>query len=248
MPPGQFFSHLTAARLWGVPLPTRFSASEKLHVSSFAPQRPPRVRGVIGHELGPASAAAVTRCGLPCADPASTWVQLASLLSLTELVVAADHFVLDPYLLDPHDARPFTSVASLAERLEQYRGRGKRAAVVALDRARTGAESRPETLLRLLLVDAGLPEPLVNVTLRKADGRFLARVDLVYPEWRVAIEYDGDQHRESTQQYDADMYRRESVARAGWDVVYVRSRGLFMTPERTVERVRAALQRAGWTP
>jgi hypothetical protein len=62
---------------------------------------------------------------------------------------------------------------------------------------RPGAESRPETLLRLLLGRAGLPEPEVNVDIRDDSGRFLGRADLVYPPWRTIVEYDGDQHRTS---------------------------------------------------
>lgn len=246
MQPGQFFSHLTAARLWDAPLPERFEAAEPLHVSSFAPRRPPRTRGVVGHELRPASATLAIRHGVPVADPASTWVQLSSLLPPDEIVAIGDHLVLDPVVLDPHDPRPFTSITALAGHLAGHVGRGKRAAAEALARVRAGAESRPETLLRLLLVNGGLPEPQVNVTLHTADGRFLARIDLVYPAWHVGVEYDGDHHRENARQYDADMYRRERVARAGWEVVYVRSRGLFVTPADTVERVRVALHRAGW--
>ncbi len=248
MQPGQFFSHLTAARLWGAPLPDRFGAGEPLHVSTVAPQRPPHTRGVVGHEVQPGSVAVVTRYGFPVTDAPATWVQLATLLPREELVVVGDHLVLNPQEWDAEDPRPFAMLGDLAERLAAHRGRGRRAAAAALARVRTGAESRPETLLRLLLVDAGLPEAEVNVTLYKENGHFLARVDLVYPQWHVGVEYDGEQHRESAKQYDSDMYRRERLARAGWDVVYVRARGLFATPTDTVARVREALHRAGWRP
>jgi hypothetical protein len=33
MAPGQAFSHLTAARIWGIPLPHEFSVAEGVHVS-----------------------------------------------------------------------------------------------------------------------------------------------------------------------------------------------------------------------
>ncbi len=246
MQPGQFFSHSTAAALWGVPLGSAHTAEAPLHVTALSPVRPPRCRGVVGHEMLPGTAASVMRFGLPVANPALTWLQLAASFDLGDLVAAGDHLVLDPYLFDPHDPRPFTSITELGALLERHRSPGIRAARSALGRIRAGAESRPETLLRLLLVDAGLPEPEVNITLHQADGRFLARVDLVYPAWHVGVEYDGEQHRESTRQYDTDMYRREQLTVAGWDIVYVRSRGLFVTPGDTVRRVRAALERAGW--
>lgn len=62
------------------------------------------------------------------------------------------------------------------------------------------------------------------------------------------MEYDGDQHRTSTAQYEWDMMRREALTRAGWTVVYVRWRGLFVNPAHTADRVRSALERAGWRP
>lgn len=246
--PGEYFSHLTAARLWGVPLPVPFTLDEPLHVSCFAPQRPPRTRGVVGHQLPQLADAVARRFGVPVADAASTWVQLAALLPSAELVVAGDHLVLDPHQLDPSDPRPFVGIVELAERLARFTGRGKRAATQSLSRVRVGAESRPETLLRLLLIDAGLPEPLLNQILRDSSGRFLGRVDLVYPAWRIVVEYDGDQHRTDTTQYERDGTRIDGLRRAGWTVIRVRKHGLFVRPEATVARVRTALREAGWRP
>lgn len=248
MRPGQFFSHLTAARLWGAPLPTAFGPDEPLHVSSCAPQRPPHTRGVIGHDLPAGRARPTSRYGLPVATPADAWLQLAGLLPPAELVVVGDHLVLDPYLFDPVDPRPYASIDALAEALEAFRGRGKRAAVAAVARVRAGAESRPETLLRLLLVDAGLPEPQLNLVLTDPTGRFLGRVDMVYPEWRVVVEYDGDQHRTSSRQYDRDLSRLDAIRRAGWNVIRVRKFGLFERPDLTVAEVRAALNAGGYRP
>ncbi|SDT06941.1 endonuclease domain-containing protein [Microterricola viridarii] len=248
MRPGQFFSQLTAARLWGAPLAGAFEPDEPLHVSARSPQRPPHTSGVIGHDLPAGGASASNRYGLPVATAADTWLQLAALLPPAELVVVGDHLVLNPQLFDPGDPRPYTSIAALAEPLGAFRGRGKRAAVSAVVRVRVGAESRPETLLRLVLVNAGLPEPLLNRELRDSAGVFLGRVDMVYPEWRVVVEYDGDQHRTSSRQYDRDLTRLDGLRRAGWTVIRVRKFGLFERPERTVAEVRAALVAGGYHP
>lgn len=51
-----------------------------------------------------------------------------------------------------------------------------------------------ETWLRLLIVVAGLPEPVTNLNVHDASGRWIARPDLLYPAYRVAIEYDGYHH------------------------------------------------------
>ncbi|WP_156786225.1 DUF559 domain-containing protein [Microterricola viridarii] len=246
MRPGQVFSHLTAARLWGAPLPVPFTAGEPLHISVSAPQRPPQTRGIISHQLPATGLAPIRRFGLPVTDPAASWVTLAAVLAPEELVVVGDHLVLDPQQRDPGDPRPFTSITELAARLELYRGRAKRAALRALARVRVGAESRPETLLRLLLLDAGLPEPLLNHAVRDRLGLLIGRVDMAYPEWRVIVEYDGDQHRTSTRQYERDQTRLDALRRAGWAVIQVRTHGLFVRQDATVARVRSALREAGW--
>lgn len=248
MRPGQFFSHITAARLLGAPLPTPFAAGEGLHVSSRTPQRPPRTRGVIGHELKSDGNSSQTRFGLRVADAAEVWLQLAASLPEAEHVALGDYFVLDPFVLDPANPRPCCTLPELTDRLENFRGPGKRAALRALARVRAGAESRPESLLRLLLIDAGLPEPFLNREVRDASGRFLGRVDMIYPEWRVIVEYDGDQHRTSTRQYERDQTRLDALRRAGWTVIQVRSRGLFVNSDTTAARVRRALLEAGWHP
>jgi hypothetical protein len=168
------------------------------------------------------------------------------LLSIDELVVAGDHLVLDPVVLDPGDPRPFSTIARLGTRLEGFHGRGANALRRALTLVRQGAESRPETLLRLLLSRDHLPVPEPNIAVMSRSGRVLGRGDLVYPEWRTVVEYDGDQHRTSTRQYDRDIHRLDSFRDEEWHVVQVRSRGLFVTPGETVVRVATALRKGGW--
>ncbi|GAA1796030.1 endonuclease domain-containing protein [Agromyces lapidis] len=245
---GQFFSHEIAAFLWGMPRPRRFEAADPLHVSSFVPERAPRTRGVVGHELRPGRAEVVGRSGLPVADAASTWLHLASVLGLDDLVAAGDHLVLDPAVLELDDPRPYLGVDSLRAAADGFRGRGRRLAVEAVSLVRVGAESRPETLLRLLLMRAGLPEPELNFVVEGAGGRFLARVDLAYPEFKVAVEYDGDQHRSDSRQYDHDIARFDRLHDAGWHVVRVRARGLFRFPDETAARVERVLATRGARP
>ena len=241
----QFFSHITAALLWGCPLPP--FRNEPLHVSAVRPARAPRRVGVVGHHAA-AGTTVVSRAGFATSDAVTTWLSLSSLLALDDLVVAADHLVLDPYQLDPRDIRPFTSIDALRGGLERFHGRGARRAAAALELVRQGAESRPETLLRLLLQRAGLPEPGANCDVWDDAGRWLGRADLVYAAFRTVVEYDGDQHRSSTAQYEKDIIRWEGFIDAGWSVIKVRAGGLFRTPDATVQRVRTALIAGGWRP
>jgi hypothetical protein len=243
----RFFSHETAARRWGCPLP-HSPELDRVTVSALAPHNAPRGRGVIGHRSSDAGLRVVTRYGFPVSDPESTWLAMSSLLSPDELIVLADHMILDPYVFDPHDPRPYSTLQLLTERVAGFSGRGARKTAAALKLARVGSESRPETLLRLMLARDGLPEPLLNVDINDARGRLLGRGDLVWPTWRTIAEYDGDHHRTDQRQYDRDIHRIEAFVAADWRVVRVRKRGLFVTTADTIERVRAALSAGGWHP
>lgn len=72
-----------------------------------------------------------------------------------------------------------------------------------------------ETLLRLLIRDAGLPEPEINFWIYDDDGRFLTESDLVYPEEKVVLEYEGDHHRTDVVQWRKDIARRERSEEQG---------------------------------
>jgi hypothetical protein len=239
---GDRFSHTTAAILWGAPLPP--SAETTLHITASLGHGVPRSRGVVGHES--VSARGAWRHGFPCSDAVSTFLELANVLQLDDLVAVGDHLVLNPRELDPADPRPFVSLPELRRRVEGGSGRGVRRARSAVALLRDGVESRPESLLRLLLVRAGLPEPLCGAPVRDTDGRRIGWFDLSWPEFRTIAEYDGDQHRTSTRQYERDITRFDRAADAGQRVIRVRSHGLFTAPEATVECVRSALIRGGW--
>jgi very-short-patch-repair endonuclease len=245
----QFFSHQTAARIWRVPLPRNFESGEAIDVATLAPGRAPRGRGVRGRQLADsASVRVVERFGFAVADPATTWCQLASVLDLDDLIAAGDHLVLTPRFGDTRDPRPYVPLEELRTRVQTARGAGSRLDRRAVAQVRDGAESRPESLLRLAIVRALLPEPELNVDIHDARGRFIGRADMVFWRYRVIVEYDGDQHRTDTEQYDRDITRIDDFIAAGWTVVRVRSRGVFADAAAGVGRVEAALRRAGWRP
>jgi len=245
LPEGSFFSHVTAARLWPLALP-RMPAGDPVHVSVRAPHRGARRTGTVGHAITDPLTKVVVRQGLPVVDPASLFCQLAATLSLHDLVAVGDALILEPKFADPFGDRPWVSIRELHERVELFRGRGKSAALRAVELIRQGAESRPETLLRLAIVDGGLPEPLVNPDIFTPSGRFIGRGDLVYRRRRVIAEYDGEQHRKDTAQYEKDVQRLENFARNGWQVVRITGRAFFGDRRASVRRVEQALLDAGW--
>ncbi|PZQ89508.1 MAG: hypothetical protein DI534_06745 [Leifsonia xyli] len=235
---GDRFSGSIAAALWGAPLPRGLSA---LHVTAGPGLTRPRRRGVVGHEGGPDGA--VLRDGLPASSPIRAFLECAVELELDDLVAVGDHLVLDPRVLDPHDLRPYCGLDELRREVAAASGRGIRRARLAAVLVRAGAESRRETKLRLLAREAGFPEPECGMLVHDAAGRPIGWFDLVWPAERVIVEYDGDQHRTSTYQYDRDIRRFDRAVEAGYRVVRVRARGLGPDREETVERIRRAFAR-----
>ena len=234
--PGDRFSHLTAAQLWPLPLP---STPESIHVATPLPRNAHRGAGVTGHRSR--VAAWVERSGLPVSDPLTVFIELATLISDDDLVAVGDALVLEPARLDPLDIRPWITLGELRDGCRISRAHGAPRARRAVAHVRNGAESPMETALRLLLIRAGLPEPELNQELLDQRGRWIGRFDMVYRDARVIVEYDGDQHRTSTTQYERDMSRIDRAIAAKWGVVRVRAHGIHLRPHETIRRVREAL-------
>lgn len=101
-----------------------------------------------------------------------------------------------------------------------------------------GAQSPKETWLRLLVIDAGLPRPVTQI--RVTDGYLVAFLDMGWEGPKVALEYDGDQHRSDRRQYVKDLRRGDMVAQQGWHVIRVIKED---HPMFVIQRARAALAR-----
>lgn len=241
--PDECFSHTTAALLWGAALP-RSTLTAPLHVSIPDPARARRARGVVGHTMPEAPTR--ERLGLPVTDPALTWLASAPLLPADELIALGDHLVRVPVYTEAADPRPYVTLDELAARVASASGRGAARARAALPLLSDASESRPETLLRLLLHRGGLPDPEVNPEVLDAAGHRIGRADLLFRRYRLIVEYDGQQHRLNDTQYEKDAVRLERFHLDGWFVIRVRKAGLFQHPERTVVHVRDILQQRGW--
>nr|WP_096290837.1 hypothetical protein [Mycobacterium ahvazicum] len=118
------------------------------------------------------------------------------------------------------------------------RSPGVRRLQAALDLVDAGAQSPRESYLRLLLIDAGLPRPQTQIPVLGMDGIPVAYLDMGWPEWMVAVEYDGDQHRTDRRQYVIDIRRLDMLEQMGWKVVRVVAED---GPANILRRVREAL-------
>ncbi|MGO4691308.1 hypothetical protein [Glaciibacter sp. 2TAF33] len=239
MPRGQAFSHLTAAQLYGIPLPPWLEARATLHVAVNEVRQPPRVRGVVGHSLEGVEARFWWWSGFVVTDPVSTWCQLASVLSHYDLVAAGDYLVSGRPLDDGSREPALTTIDALRAGIARYAGRrGVRNMRAAIERVRAGVDSRPETWLRLLLVDDGLPEPVVNQPVFDEAGNRLGKPDLAYHWARTVFDYEGEGHLVSKQRFKADIVRREVFESALWRYVRVQSGDVFDDQRSFLLRVR----------
>lgn len=219
--PMAFASHASAARLHGVPLPV---VPEEQVTVVHPDQR--RTRHGITCLVRSGQQVTVVN-GVRVSPVDQMFVELASYLSLVDLVVVGDNIVrrglITPAELVEHCRASRLPKAALARRAAGY--------------VRERVDSPMESRLRMLIVLAGLPEPLVNITITDVYGQPVRRYDLSWPGVKVIVEYDGRHHIERERQWAADLERREAIDDDGWRLLVVVAPGLYKTPERTLHRI-----------
>jgi hypothetical protein len=221
-PPGAVATHTSSARVLGAPVPP--DPVEHVTVAKDADRRPSRAVRCHVAALAAADVAVVDTVRISA--PPRMFREVAGLLPLVEAVVVGD------WLCRHGHATPAALVAA-----SDGCPRAQHAASYVRERVDSPMESR----VRMLLVLAGLPEPVVNAELRDEHGFFVARIDLSWPHVRLAVEYDGRQHVESAAQWERDVDRLGDVDELGWRTIRVTSRGVYRTPEDTLKRVWRAL-------
>ena len=117
--------------------------------------------------------------------------------------------------------------------------RGTRQARVLLDLATGLPESPFESQLLLMFHDRELPVPAPQYPITTIDGRQLCRLDFAWPEFRIAVEYDG--YAAHAERQDRDRRRDEDLTRRGWIVIRATIDDL-MAPSRLVGEVQTALR------
>lgn len=231
MPPHAFFCSVTAALIMRVPLPLHLEESRLLHVAVPAPQHPPESKGVVGHRLSVTGDYLRAWGGLRISSPEQVWCELGSVLSLADLIAAGDFLI--------HRQLPFTTQQRLRDAVAAFPGRrGKPTMRCAVELLNERAESRKESLLRVIIVQAGLPGLSVNLPITTSGG-FDYRADLAFPERKVVIEYQGGYHGDEAQRRK-DMTRRSRLEADGWFVMEVNADDL-KNPTELLHRIRRVL-------
>ena len=121
------------------------------------------------------------------------------------------------------------------------RVRGLRQAESVLAVADPRSESPRESMLRWTLHEVGLPPPTPQYVVRDGLNRFVARLDLAWPDLKVAVEYDGAHHRDP-RQYSRDLARHNRLRALGWTVVQVDAAQL-RDPAELIALLRGLLSR-----
>jgi hypothetical protein len=122
--------------------------------------------------------------------------------------------------LPPHD-RPALRDELHRRLRERPDPRGTRIGVRLLDLATGAAESPAESWLLWRIVDLGFPVPEVNHWVCTIDGEPRYRVDLGWPELKIAVEYYG--HAAHAGREERDVARILELERRGWIVIVVRA-------------------------
>lgn len=222
-------SHLSAARLWDLPLPPNSDGS--LHVTL------PRARG-----RWAATQATVHRSDLSGADitehegvlvttPLRTLLDLARAVPLAWAVAAVDAAL----------RLGLVSVDELAVATGAAKGRGA-AAVRAVGRlCDQRAESPFESVLRVTLTLGGLPPPEPQWVITD-DGVFVARVDFAWPRLRIAVEADGFAYHSTREHYRSDRERINRLQQLDWRLLLFSWERLMSDPEGVVDEVRRLVE------
>jgi hypothetical protein len=132
--------------------------------------------------------------------------------------------------------------AGLAAEAARNAGRpGGRRASWVFGLTDAGAQSPPESHLRVRLVLAGLPKPVTRPPVRVPAGPVL-HPGLAWPQFRVAVEHDGRRPAHP------DRTPLGPLAEAGWLVLPGTDQRLHHEFPVLVRELRAALVSRGWRP
>jgi hypothetical protein len=169
--------------------------------------------------------------GMPVTSPARTALDLGCWYPTMSAVAGIDALA----RATQFDAAELELLAS------RYPGRrGVARARQAIELFDAGAQSPKESWLRVVVMQAGLPRPHTQIPVCDEFGTTFAYLDMGWEDVKVAVEYDGDQHRSDRRQYSWDVRRSETLQRLGWIVIRVLAGD---RPAEVVGRVRAALAR-----
>ncbi len=168
------------------------------------------------------------RHGVRVTTPARTVVGCARVLPLRGAVV----------LIDSALRAGLVTCDELAEETRRVRGNNTPKVRRAVGMADPRCGSVLESMLRVLLVQAGLPPDESQLVIRDQRRRFVARVDFAYPKVRLIVEVDGFEFHRERSDYRADRRKANAFSRERWWLLRFTWEDVVMYPDYVVEAVR----------
>jgi Transcriptional regulator, AbiEi antitoxin len=195
---GSVVSHRSAAVLWGI---SGFRPGPiEITVPNGHTARSPLARV---HRA--ADVRRAYRDGVPLTPPSRTIVDLAAVVGGQLLEEAVDDVLC-------------RRLCRLDDLVAPAGRRGSRPLHAVLEASKGDALPAGVAEMRVVrrLVEAGLPDPVRQYEIRDSAGGFIARVDLAYPDWRLAIELDGFRWHAGRGPFRSDRLRRNRIEATGW--------------------------------
>lgn len=233
---GAVASHATAVRLWDLAVPHGRFDRHALELTTTLHEQH-RLRGVRAHRTGVFLDAEHTSIrGIPVTTPERTIVDCSARLTVAEIGRMTDDGIRRRIV---QLERLRTCVGGL--RAAPGRHPAKVRAVLALrlpgyDAGESGLQMR---FVRALVRD-GCPEPVLEHPVTVGGRRY--RIDLAYPDVRLAIEVDGYEVHNTRGAFDHDRARGNDLVAAGWTLLRFTS---VMSDSDAAAQVRAMFVRLG---
>lgn len=219
----------TAAELYGFGV----VRDDRIHLTTAAGRSLTVPRGVVLHQAPPRSPWR-TIDGIDIIDPADCVVDIAA--SVDDLDVLA--------VLDAAAAHSATvpAIAAASERAGCRRGQVR--VRFWLPQMNALSQSPMESRARTRLLRAGLPAPDLQIEVVTNVGvRYL---DLGWREYRVGVDYEGEEFHTGDGRMAADRQRHNEVTDRGWRMFYPTARDIFVDHRDFTAMVDRALRAAGW--
>lgn len=173
--------------------------------------------------------------GILATAPGQTFLDMARPLEFVDLLVFGDSLVRNAPC-SPTYLRHFVADKS---------AHGAQLAREVAALVRPNVRSPNESRLRLLMHSGGLPAPEINHVVKNEQTGRWREIDLAFPEWKVAVEFDGRHHIERERQWDNDILRREELEAMGWTFVIITSTSMYTEPLRVLVRISDKIVLAG---
>jgi hypothetical protein len=233
LPDGFAFAGRSAAYLLGVDHAAEFE--DAVHIVVPAAMRLQSRKGVTVHRVHLLPGDVEETGGLRRTSPVRTVWDLANWLEPVRSVPIIDAML----ALGVVDADGVSAYIAARRGQRGHRRAGRTAAL-----ADGRAQSAPESVLRVRLVLAGLPRPVPQFDVRI--GAVTLHPDLAWPEYKLALEYDGAWHA-AAERLHLDRRRLNLLATEGWLVLHATSERLRRDFGGLVREVGTALRSRGWS-